>query len=158
MVWNGEANCIVVEDYTWEGGVLNPSVDPGRRPALGAFGCYGVRKGGLIIRNGPHTHNVYVLARVDWTMVKELAQKLHDEGRLCRDDALKLFVYMIPRGTERRVLMANAELAAPISTLTQTTMSSSEARGFSLDGSVDGTADREKKRVHDGARPDPRHR
>lgn len=99
LVWNGEANSIVVEDPTWESGVLNLSIDPGRRPNFGAFGLYGGRKGGLVVRNGPHTHNVYVLAKIDWTLVSRLAQLLHDEGRLRRDDALKLFVYMIPKGT-----------------------------------------------------------
>lgn len=101
MVWNGEANSIVVEDPTWESGTLCLSVDPGRPQKLGAFGSYGGRQGGLIIRNGPHAHSVWVLKKVAWPLVTRLANELIGSGRLSRDNAFKLFVYMIPRTASR---------------------------------------------------------
>jgi hypothetical protein len=99
MIWNGEANSIVVEDLTWESGTLCLSVDPGRAQRLGMFGSYGGRRGGLVIRNGPHAHSVWVLKKVDWQMVTRVATGLMNSGKLSRDNAFKLFVYMIPRGT-----------------------------------------------------------
>jgi hypothetical protein len=97
MIWNGEANSIVVEDPTWESGTVCLSVDPGRAERLGMFGSYGGRRGGLVIRNGPHAHSVWVLKKVDWGLVIRLANGLIRNGRLSRDNAFKLFVYMIPR-------------------------------------------------------------
>ncbi len=97
MIWNGEANSIVVEDPTWESGTLCLSVDPGRSQTMGVFGAYGGRRGGLVIRNGPHAHGVWVLKKVDWSLVIRLAKGLIRNGRLSRDNAFKLFVYMIPR-------------------------------------------------------------
>jgi len=98
MVYNGEANSIVVEDETWENRVLCLSVDPGRSSKLGHFGSYGGREASLIIRNGPHPNNVWMLFKVKWPMVIKVSNALTKSGRLCRDDAYKLFVYMIPRG------------------------------------------------------------
>ena len=97
MIYNGEANSIVVEDPTWESGALCLSVDPGRAAKLGVFGSYGGRRGGLVIRNGPYAHSVWVLKKVDWQLVTRLANGLISSGRLSRDNAFKLFVYMIPK-------------------------------------------------------------
>jgi hypothetical protein len=97
MIYNGEANSIVVADPSWESGTLCLSVDPGRAAKLGVFGSYGGRRGGLVIRNGPHAHSVWVLKKLDWRLVTRLANGLISSGRLSRDNAFKLFVYMIPK-------------------------------------------------------------
>lgn len=98
-VWNGESLSIVVDDPTWESGKLTLSMDPGRPKLLGVFGAYGGREAGLMIRNGPYPHSVWVVGKIKWELVTQAANDLVNSGRLRRDDALKLFVFMIPRGT-----------------------------------------------------------